>query len=66
MNNREWSDKQRHRIVGIDTEERTPGKQFMKRVKERWDTEFPIVSRTAQNLINSARRFQKEGWEDLQ
>ena len=66
MNNREWTDKQRHRIVEIDIEERTTGKHFMKRVKERWDTEFLIVSRAAQNMINSARRFQKEGWEDLQ
>ena len=32
------------------------------RVKERWETEFPIVARKAQNLIDSARRFPKEGW----
>ena len=33
----------------------------MRRVKESWDTVFQIVPRTAQNLIDSARRFQKEG-----
>ena len=33
----------------------------MRRVKEKWDTEFPIVARTAQNLIDSAKRFRKEG-----
>ena len=62
MNNREWTDQQKHRIVEIDKEERTRGKHFMKRVKERWDTEFPTVVRTAQNLIDNAKRFQKEGW----
>ena len=35
MNNREWTDEQRHMIVEIDTEERTRGKHFMRRVKER-------------------------------
>ena len=34
----------------------------MKRVKERWDTEFPTVAKTAENLIDSAKRFGKEGW----
>ena len=62
MNNREWTDKKRHRIVEIEREERTRGKHFMGREKERWDTEFQIVKRTAQNLIDSARRFRKEGW----
>ena len=62
MNNLEWTDEQRHRIAEIDTEERARGKHFMRRVKERWDTEFPIVVRTAQNLTDSARRFGKEGW----
>ena len=31
------------------------GKHFVRRVKERWDTKFPIVSRTAQTLIDSAK-----------
>ena len=35
MNNHEWRDEQRPRIVKIDTEERTRGKHFMKRVKEK-------------------------------
>ena len=37
----------------------------MRRVKKKWDTEFPIVARTAQNLIDSAKRFRKEGWGRL-
>ena len=34
----------------------------MKRVKDRLDTEFPTVVRTAQNLIDNAKRFRKEKW----
>ena len=34
----------------------------MRRVKERWDAEYPGIARTAQNLIENARRFKKEGW----
>jgi len=61
-NNREWSDEQKHRIVEIDHQERMKGKNFMKRAKARWDQEFPESKRTAQNLIDSAKRFRKEGW----
>ena len=57
MNNREWTDQQKHRIVEIDKEEKTTGKHFMKKVKDRWDTEFPTVVRTAQNLIDNVKRF---------
>ena len=35
MNSHKWTDKQRHRILEIDTEDRTIGKDFMRRVKER-------------------------------
>ena len=62
MNSREWIDEQGHRIVEIDTAERTRGKHFMRTGKERWDTEFPIVARTAQNLIDCLGGFRKEGW----
>ena len=33
----------------------------MKRLKERWDTGFPTVAETAQNVIDNAKRFRKEG-----
>ena len=33
----------------------------MKRLKKRWDTEFPTVAETAQNVIDNAKRFRKEG-----
>ena len=57
MNNHEWTDEQRHKTVETDTEERTRAKHFMKRMKERWDTQFPTAARIAQNLIDSAKRF---------
>ena len=34
----------------------------MRRVKERWDAEYPGIARTAQNLIDNARQFKKEKW----
>ena len=34
----------------------------MARVKARWEAEYPGITRTAQNLIDSAKRFRKEGW----
>ena len=62
MNNREWTNEQKHRIVEIDMLERRRRENFMRRVKERWDAEYPGIARTAQNLIDNARRFKKEGW----
>ena len=34
----------------------------MKRAKARWYAECPASRRTAQNMINNASRFKKEGW----
>ena len=34
----------------------------MKRVKDRWDTEYPASRKTAQNLIDNARRLKKGRW----
>ena len=34
----------------------------MKRVKARWDTEYPASRRTTQNQIDNAIRLKKEGW----
>ena len=61
-NNCEWSDEQKHRIVEIDIQERRKGKSFMKLIKHIWDLEFPESKLTAQNLLDNARRFKKEGW----
>ena len=32
----------------------------MKRIKVRWDQEFPRKKKTAQNLVDNARRFKLE------
>ena len=45
----------------IDDEERSKGRGFMARVKNRWDTEFPNRTRVSkQNLRDHATRFRKE------
>ena len=64
-NNHEWSEEQKHRIVEIDHKERSKEKNFMKRIKRRWDLEFLESKRTAQNLVDNARRFKKEGWGNM-
>ena len=49
------------KLVKIDDEERSKGRRFMKRVKERWDLEFPEqASVSIYNLRNNAFCFQKE------
>ena len=48
------------KIMQINREERQKGKNFVKRIKHRWDIEFPQKKRTAQKLIDNARRFEKE------
>ena len=61
MNNREWTEEEKCKLVERDRQERNRGKNFMKRVKARWDAEYPISRRTIQNLIDNARRLKKEG-----
>ena len=34
----------------------------MKRIKDRWDSEYPEKRRTGQNIVDSICRFAKEGW----
>ena len=40
MNNREWTEEQKDRIVEIDHKEWRKGKNFMKLIKNRWHFEF--------------------------
>ena len=65
MSNRDCSEEEKHRIVEIDHQERRKGKNFMKRIKRRSNLEFPESKRTAQNLVDNARRFKKEGWGNM-
>ena len=62
LNRSEWTNEQKQLLVNIDTEERIRGKGFMKRIKQRWDLEYPDEPRTAQNLIDNVKRFKKEGF----
>ena len=66
MNNHELTEEQKHKIVEIDIQEHRRGKNVMKRVKQRWDAEYPGSKRTAQNLIDNARRLKQEGWGRLE
>ena len=49
------------KLVKID-DERSKGRGFMKRVKERWDLEFPEqASVSMRNLINNALFSKRTG-----
>ena len=61
INNFEWTEEQKCKLVEIDRQERRRGKNFMKRMKARWDTEYAAKRRTTQNLTDNARKFKKEG-----
>jgi hypothetical protein len=61
-NNRStWSNDMKLKLVMMDKEEREKGLGFMKRVKDRWDEEFPEYSEiTAQSLRDNAARFKSD------
>ena len=59
IGHREWTDVQKRRVVKLNKKERSKGSGFMKRIKERWNKEFPYNKRTAQNLIDNAKVSQK-------
>ena len=48
INNCEWTEEQKCKLVEIDRQERRRGKNFMKRVKARWDTGYPASRRPTQ------------------
>lgn len=62
MNDEEWTDEERRRIVCINLEERQKGKNFTKSIKNRMDSEFLGKRREAKNLVYNAGRFEKEKW----
>ena len=43
MKNRDWTDEQKKRIVEIDENESKRGRNFMKRIKNRWEAEYQII-----------------------
>ena len=59
--NIDWSTEMRMKLVKIDDEERSKGRGFIKRVKERWDLGFlEQTSFSIHNRRDNAFRFQKE------
>ena len=64
MNNREWTEEQKRKLVEIGRQERTRRKNFRKRVKARWDTEYPARRRTTQILIDNEENSKREDGED--
>ena len=56
MNKGEWTNEEKSKRVQINKEERQKGKNFMKRIKQRREIEFP----QKKNLVDNAIRFEKE------
>ena len=58
--NIDWTTEIKIKTVKIDDEELSKGRGFMKRVKERWELEFPEkASISMHNFRNNAPRFKK-------
>ena len=56
-----WTTEMKIDVVTIDKEERTKGRGFMKRLKERWDQKYPEYQHASwQKLRDNAARFKKE------
>ena len=47
-------------LLKLDREERSKGRGFMKRMKERWDEKYPGLPVTAQCLRDNAARISKD------
>ena len=60
MSKGELTKKEKLKIAQINREESQKGKNFMKRIKRRWEIEFPQKKRTTQNFVDNARRFEND------
>ena len=58
MNKGEWTNEEKLKTVQINRGRK--GKNFMKRIKQWWDTEYLQKKRTMQNLADNTRRFEQE------
>ena len=56
----EWTNEMKLELLKIDREERSKGRGFMKRMKERWDEKYPGLPVTAQCLRDNAARISKD------
>ena len=61
MNNRQWSEERKPKIVELDYQKIRKRKNFMKRIERRWDLEYMESKSMTQNLVDNAKRFKKEG-----
>ena len=55
----EWTDEEKQRLMQLDGEERLKEKGFMKRIKIRWDQEFPSKKKTASLLFSSEEYYEQ-------
>ena len=60
MSKGELTKKEKLKTAQINREESQKGKNFMKRIKRRWEIEFPQKKRTTQNFVDNARRFEND------
>ena len=58
--NNEWTNEMKLELLKIDREERSKGRGFMKRMKERWDEKYPGLPVTAQYLRDNTARISKD------
>ena len=58
--NNEWTNEMKLELLKIDREERSKGRGFMKRMKEKWDEKYPGLPVTAQCLRDNAARISKD------
>ena len=57
----EWTTEMKINLVMMDNDERSKGRGFMKRMKERWDQRYPEYSLASwQKLRDNSARFKKE------
>ena len=61
MTNRQSTNEEKRRIVCINLEERQKGKNFMKRIKDQRDGEFPEKKKNSSKSGRQPSCFAKEG-----
>ena len=55
-----WTTDKKIELLEIEQEERNKGRQFMERVRKRWNEIYPASGLTRQNLRDNAARFKKD------
>ena len=55
-----WTIEKKLELIQIEQQERKNGRQFMERMKQRWNQKYPESRLTKQNLRDNAVRFKKD------